>query len=82
MQTSCAYLNACVRRTRIDDHLMDLAILAKVLVLLENLRFRQSGRQTDDKNEILLHHSHVGQMLTVLGDLLLALLIALSFLRL
>lgn len=31
------HLHASVRCTRIDDDLMDLAILAKVFVLLQNL---------------------------------------------
>ena len=72
----------CVRRTRIDHHFMDLSELSEVLLFSKHFGIRQPWRKTHDKYEVLLDHADVGQMLPVLGDLLLLGLIFLALLRL
>jgi hypothetical protein len=75
-------LRAGILRAMIDHHLVDLAKLAKIVRLLENLRIRQPRRQPDHKNQILLDDAHVGEMLAVLGDAQLLGLVLLPLLRL
>ena len=64
----------------VDDYLVYLAELAKVLGLLEHVRIGQPGREANHEDQVPLHHPHVGQVLPVLGDLLLLGLVLLPLL--
>ena len=79
-KTTCLILVASVRRAVVDDHLVDLAELAKVLWFLEHVRIRQPGRQPHHEHQVPLDHPHVGQVLAVLADLLLLGLVLLPLL--
>ena len=65
---TCLNLRARVLGAVIDDHLVYFAKLAKVVRLLQDLGIGETGRQPHHKHQILLHHSHVGQVLAVLRD--------------
>ena len=71
-----------IRRAGVDNHLVDLSELAKVLLLAEDLGVRQPGRQAHHKHKVLLDHADVGQVFPILGDLLLLGLIFLALFRL
>ena len=55
----------------IDDHFMYPAELAEIFRLPKHILISESWRKSDDKNEIPLNDSNVGQMFPVLGNLLL-----------
>lgn len=71
-------LGAGVGGRRIDDYFENFAKLAKVLALLERLEIGQPRRQAHHEHQILLHYAHVGQMTTILCQLLLLLYLFLS----
>lgn len=52
-------LYARIRGARIDDDLVNLPVLAEVLVLLEDLCVGKPRRQSNDKDEVLLHNANV-----------------------
>ena len=63
-------LVACIRCAGVYDYLVDLAKASKILWFFQNLWIGQSRRQTNHKDEIPLHHSDIGQVLSVFRDTL------------
>ncbi len=55
----------------VDDDFMYPSEFSEILRFPEHLLIRQSRRKSDDENEIPLDDTNVGQVLPVLGDLLL-----------
>ena len=54
----------------IDHHLVNLAKFSKVVRLLQNLWISQPRRESNNKNQVLLHNPHIRQVFPVLCYLL------------
>ncbi len=56
-------LVARVRRAVVDDDLVDLAELSKILRFSEDVGLGQPRGEPHHEHQVALHHAHVGQML-------------------